>query len=40
MNVLPCDRLDEDRFSPPPLAIFARRDMYVVDNRDSDIFDG
>lgn len=37
MNVLPSETLDEDRFSPPPLATFARRDMYITAIRDSEV---
>lgn len=40
MNVLPSERLDEERFSLPPLAAFARRDMYVAANRDLEVFYG
>lgn len=37
MNVLPSETPDEDRFFPPPLATFARRDMYVTALRDSEV---
>lgn len=39
MNLLPSETLDENRFSPLPLAAFARRDMYVTALRDSEVVD-